>query len=122
METIYKKEQILKAFKEGKTIQSKDGDEWVDFIPQNQVDKPNLDYRGIDNWRIKGETIKSDNTQTLENALKQIEKLEADRKEFLMLLNDCKIVIDMTRQTHGFIGASEQLYNEIESLFQKHKQ
>ena len=32
------------------------------------------------------ETIKSDNTQTLENALKQLEKLESEKKELLEAL------------------------------------
>ena len=94
------KEIILKAFKEGKTIESRDGNGWKDSIPQNQLDKPNLDYGGIDNWRIKpestmqpllkllegGETVKSDNTQTLHNALEQIQKLEADKAELLEML------------------------------------
>lgn len=43
----------MKAFKEGKIIQSNNGSEWKDFMPQNQLDIPNLDYRGACNWRIK---------------------------------------------------------------------
>ena len=48
-----KKELILKAYSEGKIIQSNHSGDWSDFVPQNQVDKPNLDYGTIDNWRIK---------------------------------------------------------------------
>ena len=50
------KENIIKAYSEGKIIQSNHhtGD-WNDFVPQNQVDRPNLDYGDKDNWRIKPE-------------------------------------------------------------------
>ena len=54
--------------------------------------------------------------------LEALEKVKSEKKDLLMLLYDCKIVIDITRQTHGFLGSSEQLYNKIESLIQKHKQ
>lgn len=47
------KESLLKAYKEGKTIQCNHTGEWHDFIPQNQVDCPNFDYGTLDNWRIK---------------------------------------------------------------------
>ena len=64
------KEIILKAFKEGKTIESRDGNGWKDSIPQNQLDKPNLDYGGIDNWRIKPES-------TMQPLLKLLEGWES---------------------------------------------
>lgn len=46
-------EVILAAFEQGKTIQINCNNEgWHDFIPQNQLDRPNV--RGnSDNWRIK---------------------------------------------------------------------
>lgn len=47
------KEMLLKAYKEGKTIQSKSSGNWKDFEPQNQLDYPNFDYGSIENWRIK---------------------------------------------------------------------
>jgi len=50
-----KKEMLSKAYKEGKTIQSKSSGKWKDFEPHNQLDSPNFDYGGIDNWRIKPE-------------------------------------------------------------------
>lgn len=90
---------IMKSFKmDGNTVQI---EYWLEEIP---------------------ETIKSDNTETLANALHRIEKLKEDKKELMSLLYDCKIVIDMHRQIHGFVGASEQLYEDIESLIQKMKQ
>lgn len=48
-----KKEEILQAYSEGKTIQANHSGKWTDFVSQNQVDKPNLDYGTLDNWRIK---------------------------------------------------------------------
>ena len=48
------KGEILEAFSKGKTIQSNhDGKGWKDYERQNQLDKPNLDYGDISNWRIK---------------------------------------------------------------------
>jgi hypothetical protein len=46
-------EKLEKAFREGKTIQSKSSGEWVDFVRHNQLDSPNWDYKGVDNWRVK---------------------------------------------------------------------
>jgi len=48
-----KKEIILEAYKEGKTIQYNHSGEWKDFIPHNQLDRPNLNYGTLDNWRVK---------------------------------------------------------------------
>ena len=47
------KELILDAYSKGKTIQSNHSGKWSDFSPQNQVDRPNLNYGTKDNWRIK---------------------------------------------------------------------
>jgi hypothetical protein len=47
------KELILDAYSKGKTIQSNHSGKWSDFSPQNQVDRPNLNYGTEDNWRIK---------------------------------------------------------------------
>lgn len=50
------KASLLEAFKSGKTIQhchhSAD-DVWYDFIPQNQLDKPNFNHGSLSNWRVK---------------------------------------------------------------------
>ena len=58
------------------------------------------------------ETIKSDNTQTLQNASHQIEKLEADKAELLEAL-------EKLRNHYGLFPENRI---EIESLIQKHKQ
>jgi hypothetical protein len=47
------KQEILEAYKKGKTIQANHTGEWHDFVPQNQVDRPNLDYGEEENWRVK---------------------------------------------------------------------
>lgn len=61
------------------------------------------------------ESIKSDNTQTLQNALEQIEKLEAEKKELLEALENLT--------EYGSTGEdSVGMKREIESLIQKHKQ
>lgn len=52
-----KLENLIMAYKSGKTIQSKSSGEWKDFVPQNQVDSPNWEYMGIENWRIKPDDI-----------------------------------------------------------------
>lgn len=50
---IHRKQQLLTAYSIGKTIQYNHSGKWEDFVPQNQVDRPNFDYGNIDNWRIK---------------------------------------------------------------------
>lgn len=48
------KQEILDAFSKGKTIQCNSfTEDWCDFLPQNQVDRPNLDFGSQNNWRIK---------------------------------------------------------------------
>lgn len=50
------KQEILDAFKQGKTIQSRYSisEGWHDFIPQNQLDLPNFTFgNGEGSWRIK---------------------------------------------------------------------
>lgn len=47
------KEIILKGYNNNKTIQSNHCGKWKDFVPQNQLDKPNLNYGDESNWRIK---------------------------------------------------------------------
>lgn len=47
------KESILQAYREGKIIQSNHSGKWKDFIPQNQVDRPNVNYGSEKNWRVK---------------------------------------------------------------------
>ena len=60
------------------------------------------------------ETIKSDNTETLANALQEIEKLEADKAELLEALEN---ILDGKKDGRTYISM-----DEIESLIQKHKQ
>ena len=50
-----KKEKLIIAWESGKTIQSKSSGKWEDFEKHNQLDKPNWEYGGIENWRIKHE-------------------------------------------------------------------
>ena len=57
------------------------------------------------------ESIKSDNTQTLQNALEQVEKLEAEKKELLEAL-------EKLRNHYGLFPENRI---EIESLIQKMK-
>ena len=47
------KESLLKAYEEGKTIQSNFSGDWKDFEPHNQLDRPNFEHGSLDNWRIK---------------------------------------------------------------------
>ena len=48
------KEEILEAYRQGKKIQTKSGtQDWHDFVPQNQLDRPNVNYGTQENWRIK---------------------------------------------------------------------
>lgn len=47
------KEEMQKAFEEGKTIQSNHQGIWKDYERQNQVDRPNFDYGGEGHWRVK---------------------------------------------------------------------
>jgi len=68
-----KKEMLLKAYREGKTIQSFNSIEWTDFVPQNQVDSPNFDYMP-DNWRVKPDEIQPEDIWN-EEKKKGIKKL-----------------------------------------------
>lgn len=49
----YCQKDILKSYHDGKTIQSNHSGEWREFEPQNQVDRPNVNYGTENNWRIK---------------------------------------------------------------------
>lgn len=100
METLYRKEQILNIVDRCFHMYASDyrndarisATEMLEEIP---------------------ETIKSDNTQTLANALEQIEKLEADKAELLEVLEK---VLD-----GGYLD-NLAMMDEIESLIQKLKQ
>ena len=66
------------------------------------------------------ETIKSDNTQTLENALQQIENMEAEKKELLEALE-----IFIEQNTPTFTSHDYEFPEHVmkaKSLIQKHKQ
>lgn len=48
------KEEILEAYRQGKKIQTRSGtQDWHDFVPQNQLDRPNVDHGYTGEWRIK---------------------------------------------------------------------
>ena len=51
--SLSKQEKLIKAWNEGKTIQSKSSGKWKDYERQNQLDSPNWEYGGIENWRVK---------------------------------------------------------------------
>ena len=97
METLYRKKQLLSFFNwykddEGELSNNETiVDAYLDSIP---------------------ETTLTDNAQTLQNALEQIENLEADKAELLEALENTKT---------AFRYFPERL-KEIESLIQKHKQ
>ena len=61
------------------------------------------------------ETIKSDNSQTLQNALEQLEKLEAEKKELLEALERCN------NELYFYSGQTD-FVEENKFLIQKHKQ
>lgn len=50
--------EMKNAYKSGKTIQSNHQGTWKDFVPQNQVDRPNFDHGLISNWRVKPDASK----------------------------------------------------------------
>ena len=68
------KETLEEAYKSGKTIQCKSSGQWKDFIPQNQLDKPNWEYTGINNWRIKPEESNIISNWLSENRNPEIDK------------------------------------------------
>jgi hypothetical protein len=51
--SLSKQEKLIKAWEAGKIIQSKSSGKWKDFERQNQVDSPNWEYGGVENWRVK---------------------------------------------------------------------
>ena len=119
METLYRKVTF--------EINDKDHDQiWLIGKNANFMFNPNTrNGEELSDFLAGCEEI-PDNTSQLQadkaELLEALEDVKSEKKDLLMLLDDCKIVIDMTRQTHGFLGSSEQLYNKIESLIQKHKQ
>lgn len=69
--SLSKQEKLIKAWNEGKTIQSKSSGKWKDYERQNQLDSPNWEYGGIENWRVKND----DNDEDMERAsLEDFEK------------------------------------------------
>ena len=60
------------------------------------------------------ESIKSDNTQTLENALKQLENLKSDKAELLEVLERCN------NELYFYSGQTD-FVEENKFLIQKHK-
>ena len=68
------------------------------------------------------ETIKSDNTQTLHNALQQIEKMEAEKKELLEALENSNLQIKYLHEKFKETGSGNSILSKNKSLIQKHKQ
>ena len=79
-------EKLEKAFREGKTIQSKSSGEWVDFVRQNQLDSPNWDYKGVDNWRVKPDGSISECVKDVIQT--QLTALEVAAQEYLHSVAD----------------------------------
>jgi hypothetical protein len=69
------------------------------------------------------ESIKSDNTQTLENALKQLENLKADKAELLEILNETFLHITPLARflKEPYQTGLKSRAKSIESLIQKMK-
>lgn len=122
METLYRKGDILTAIDPCRMEDSKDqalipGKEYVIFKNTRNTIWINSEI-GEHQFEIKelseffDEVIKSDNTETLANALHQIEKMEAEKAELLEALEKCKRYLP-------YISGERE---EIGSLIQKHKQ
>ena len=67
------------------------------------------------------ETIKSDNSQTLQNALEQIEKLEAEKKELLEALERSNLQIKYLHEKFIETGSGNSILSKNQSLIQKMK-
>lgn len=75
------KQEILEAFKNGKTIQySMYGNHWRDFYPHSPIDVPNVEYGTQENWRIKPEQ------DTVENPW---EEKKYSKEEMLLFAGFC---------------------------------
>ena len=67
-------EKVKLAYSQGKKVQSLDCyGRWEDFIPQNQLDKPNWEYS--DKWRVKPEDDKSEELKALLNKVMKYEDI-----------------------------------------------
>jgi len=112
-----KKEMLSKAYKEGKIIQFNSSGEWKDFEPQNQVDRPNFDYK-IDNWRIKpGEP----NLNTEEDTIMEVPMPVYSKEETLEeAANDFSSDNYYATQSECFIAGAkwqaERMYTEEEVI------
>ena len=67
------------------------------------------------------ETIKSDNTQTLQNALEQIEKLEAENKELLSILKGLVSDVGNLTGEHDIEWQQAGYFESAKEVIQKHK-
>ena len=67
------------------------------------------------------ETIKSDNSQTLQNALEQLEKLEAEKKELLEALERSNLQIKYLHEKFIETGSGNSILSKNQSLIQKMK-
>lgn len=113
METLYRKVKF--------EINEKDHDEIVligksadfTFNPNTKNGEELFDFLSC--CEEVPETIKSDNTETLANALQQIKKLESDKAELLEALEKCN------NELHFYSGHTH-FVKENESLIQKIKQ
>ena len=68
------------------------------------------------------ETIKSDNTETLQNALEQIEKLEAENKELLSILKGLVSDVGNLTGEHDIEWQQAGYFESAKEVIQKHKQ
>ena len=82
---------------------------------------PNI-HEGFADFLHCAETIKSDNTETLANALHEIEKLEADKAQLVEMMEKVIVIQDKYFGEQEIHNRLRALCVQIESLIQKHKQ
>lgn len=75
---IQQPECIIDSFNNGKTVQFDSNGKWIDFVPQNNLDKPNL--KNGSNWRVKPNSV-----------INKIENKIISKKIFIYVLNINKI-------------------------------
>ena len=106
METLYRKKQLLSFFNwykddEGELSNNETiVDAYLDSIP---------------------ETTLTDNAQTLQNALEQIEKLEAENKELLSILKGLVSDVGNLTGEHDIEWQQAGYFESAKEVIQKHK-
>jgi hypothetical protein len=95
---------LLLAYESGKTLQVRYCGHWEDFVPHNQLDSPNFEHSGIENWRIKPEK-------------EEKEEVECNNCGYLMsLLPDNSIYVCTNSECTNCYEKSE---NELEEAAEK---